>query len=98
MKGCNETVEHLKNSGFLHSASDGMVSHLAKQVQRMELKAGETVFNRGDLGNSMYIVAEGSVRVHENNLVLKRLSRGEIFGEIGALASESRTASVTADS
>jgi len=46
----------------------------------------------------MYVVGEGRVRVHDGDVLLTELERGAVFGEISALVTEPRTASVTADS
>jgi serine phosphatase RsbU (regulator of sigma subunit) len=45
----------------------------------------------------MYIVVDGLVRVHDDDLVLKYLSKGDVFGEMAALTGKARIASVTAE-
>jgi len=64
---------------------------------RVKFDAGQTIFNRGDAGSSLYVISNGSVRVHDGELVLNRLGAGDVFGEIGALGGLERTASVTAE-
>jgi len=44
----------------------------------------------------MYIVAEGSVRVHNEAQIFVELGAGEIFGELTTLDPEPHSASVTA--
>ncbi|MDH5184752.1 MAG: cyclic nucleotide-binding domain-containing protein, partial [Gammaproteobacteria bacterium] len=93
----HKKFEHLRESEFLKSASEDMIRLLADQVETLHIPAEYRIFKRGDVGLSMYIVVDGSVRVHDDDVVIKHLQQGDIFGEIGALASEARTASVTAD-
>jgi sigma-B regulation protein RsbU (phosphoserine phosphatase) len=45
----------------------------------------------------MYIILSGSVRIHDDELLLNTLGEGEVFGEIAGLAGADRTASVTAE-
>lgn len=48
--------------------------------------AGETLFRRGDLGTTMYVIARGAVDLDfGDDLVTKRLGPSEFFGELGLL-------------
>lgn len=97
MQNLEEKVKYLRNSTFLHAAPTATLNRLALSADRMQLHAGDKVFTKGDDGQSMYIVIDGCVRVHDNDVVLKHLYQGEVFGEIGAFAPELRTASITAE-
>jgi uncharacterized membrane protein len=76
---------------------------LAKRLQERTYKAGATVFNKGDQGNSMYIVLSGSVQIFlptddkdEPRVVLKDVRTGEYFGELSLFDDKPRSASVEA--
>ena len=97
MQSLDEKVKYLRNSTFLHAAPAAMLNSLALHADKVQLKAGEMVFTKGDKGKCMYIVADGCVIVHDNDVVLKHLYKGDVFGEIGAFAPELRTASITAE-
>lgn len=60
---------------------------LFAQVARPRtLQAGERLFHRGDLGTTMYVVAQGAVELDfGDDLVGKRLGPREFFGELGLL-------------
>jgi Cyclic nucleotide-binding domain len=58
--------------------------------------AGERIFDKGDLSDSLYIIGNGRVRVHDGELTLREMSKDEFFGELSLLDSEPRSASVTA--
>ena len=48
--------------------------------------AGETLFRRGDLGTTMYVVANGTIELDfGDDLISKRLGVREFFGELGLL-------------
>jgi sigma-B regulation protein RsbU (phosphoserine phosphatase) len=97
MQNLNEKIEYLRNSTFLRAAPTATLNRLALSADILQLHAGDKVFTKGDLGKSMYIVVDGCVMVHDNDVVLKHLYKGEVFGEIGAFAPELRTASITAE-
>ena len=90
-------ADYLKRTRFLQFASDQLVHRLAEEMGMIQVPAGSRVVEKGDEGDTMYFVVEGEVRVHDGNVELSRLGSGEIFGEIAALSSQRRTASITAD-
>jgi sigma-B regulation protein RsbU (phosphoserine phosphatase) len=88
---------HLRNSIFLTAASEETIDELAAKVEYIDAKAGDRIFSKGETGSAIYFVVEGSMRIHDEDVVLTHRGAGEAFGEIGALASLTRTASVTAE-
>jgi len=65
------------------------------QVRRYE--PGDEVVREGEDGEEMFIVLEGSVRVHSGETTFKSLTQGEHFGEMALINQVPRTASVTAE-
>ncbi len=61
---------------------------------------GQSIYQEGQAGTSAFLVQDGSVslfKVNENKKqLIARLGKGEIFGEMGALAGSSRTESAEA--
>jgi len=93
-----ETISrHLRNCIFLSAASEETIQELALRVQFIDARAGDRIFSKGETGTAIYFVVEGSMRIHDEDVVLTHRGAGEAFGEIGALASLVRTASVTAE-
>jgi hypothetical protein len=88
---------HLKRTRFLQFASDELVYRLAQEMEMIQVPAGTRIVVKGDEGDTMYFVVDGLVRVHDGNVDLSRLSAGSTFGEIAALSTQRRTASITAD-
>jgi hypothetical protein len=72
------------------------MAELAAAARELGRTAGETIFAKGDRGDSLYVVVEGKVRVHDGEDTLNYLGTGEAFGEMALLDPEPRMASATA--
>lgn len=71
---------------------------VAALCTEVRLEPDEVLFEAGDLGDAMYVVVEGGVRVlDERGAVKALLGRGECVGEMAALDWEPRSAKVIAD-
>ncbi len=76
--------------------------HLSKLVKKHRLANGELVFRQGDMGDSMFIIAEGAVGLRvlapsgDKEIEVGRMGTGEVFGEMALLTGEERTATVVA--
>ena len=90
-------VEQLRRSNLLQGSSDALLERLAQQIKTVKVASGDKVIEKGEIGQEMYIVANGRVRVHDNDLVLTYLNTNDLFGEVAALSKEKRTASITAE-
>lgn len=66
------------------------------------LKAGETLFRKGDPGSSMYVIEDGEIEIllpvdpPVNEMILSTFKEGEFFGELSLFADTPRTASARA--
>ena len=58
-------------------------------------KVDSILFEEGDFGDSMYIVANGKVRVHKGERTIVELEKGACVGEMALLDQEPRSADVT---
>ncbi|MEX0943266.1 MAG: cyclic nucleotide-binding domain-containing protein [Pseudomonadales bacterium] len=91
-----EKVLILKSVKIFSSVPEAQLVDLATIAESVEYDAGELILRQGDLGNSMYIVANGKVRVFESDKELGVLGSRAVFGELAALDPEPRAASVQA--
>lgn len=73
---------------------------LLARAEHYPLKAGQTVFEEGEIGSAFYVVLSGQVGVHKERLgrvvELARLGPGECFGEMALVRNDIRSASVVA--
>ena len=56
----------------------------------------EVIFREGDVGDSMFIIINGSVSVYNQKKVITTLEKGECFGEMALLDREPRSSSIRA--
>jgi hypothetical protein len=91
-----EKVLALKGVEIFAGTPSDVLLQLANSVDEIRLTPGEELFKQGDLGTSMFVIAEGLVRVHKKEQTIVELGRREIVGELAALDPEPRSASVSA--
>jgi CRP/FNR family cyclic AMP-dependent transcriptional regulator len=63
-----------------------------------EVPEGKTIVREGDYANAFMAIEEGTARVTRDGQEVGQLGPGDIFGEIGVLEKERRTATVDATS
>lgn len=91
-----EKRQILKNTRLFSAAPEAVLSHIVDALEVVTIKSGETLFEKGDLGTSMYIIADGQVYAHDGDLYFNSLGKGDVFGEMAALDRDVRSASITA--
>jgi CRP-like cAMP-binding protein len=69
---------------------------LARSLEPVEAPTGAAVVREGEPGGLFYAIADGELEVTQKGLSLRRLGRGDVFGEIALLHEIPRTATVTA--
>jgi hypothetical protein len=68
---------------------------MARESDYLRLAAGERVIGEGDAGDAFYAITDGEVSVTHAGGEIRRMERGEGFGEIALLHSVPRTTTVT---
>lgn len=92
-----EKVLILKSLSLFTETPETILSELAPLLEEMEYEQGTPVFKEGDIGDSMYVIYKGEVKIHKGNSTLAILKEKEVFGELSLLDSETRSASATCD-
>src|SRR5436190_10688190 len=77
------------------------LEHLAEEIDQVNYKAGEVIFNEHDRGDALYVVDEGSVRIWVMDedvkpVTLAELKPGEFFGELAVLDRGERSTNASA--
>jgi len=84
-------VRDRRAAGYGHDAIRPAV-----ELEPVHASADEIIIRKGDVDDSLYIIASGEVRVHDGATTLAHLGEREVFGELAVLDPEPRSASVTA--
>ena len=92
-----ERIRILKNTHIFSETGADVLFEVANALTEKHARKEKVILHKGDLGNSMYIIVKGKVRVHDGNHVLTKLGPGNVFGEYSLIDEETRSASVTAD-
>jgi len=91
------SISILKKVSIFSETEDIVLMEIASVLSEVKIRRGQNIFKKGDEGDAMFIIKEGSVRVHDGNHVLSRLLMGQVFGEFALFDKELRSASVTAE-
>ncbi len=91
-----EKVILLKDVELFAEMPDELLAEVASLLTEIELVAGQSIFAKGDSGDSLYIIVDGDVRVHDGKQTINHLGESEVFGEMALLDTQPRMASVTA--
>jgi uncharacterized membrane protein len=86
----------IENVPLFANLPEVQLEPLRKDAVRQIFKAGETIFNHGDLPEHLYIVEEGVVDIvlpaRGEEIILASLEAGSFFGELSVFDSHPRTA------
>ncbi len=91
-----ERVIVLKSVDMFEGASEQVLADVAAILEETRVARGETIFRKGDLGDSLYVIVEGKVRVFDGDATVGILGERDIFGELALLDPEPRSASIEA--
>ena len=72
------------------------IERLARGLEPLEVPAGATVVEQGDVGDRYFVIESGEVEVVGDGRVVATLGPGQGFGEIALLRQVRRTATVRA--
>ena len=93
----SKKVSLLKKTDIFKNTPEEDLSGIAEILEEVSLKAGQTIFSKNEIGDCMYIVEKGSVRIHDGAYTFALLNENEVFGELSLLDSETRSASATSN-
>ncbi len=98
-KSCN--ANDLAEIQLFELLDEDELAELAAVIDEESLSAGETLFNTGDLGESLFIVKSGEIEIFIRDttgqkIVLKIAEKNDIFGEVAMLDNRPRSATAIA--
>ncbi|MFP4041702.1 MAG: ATP-binding protein [Bacteroidales bacterium] len=92
----NKRIDILRSVHIFSDSPEDILSEIASGLEEIEVQKNEVVFHKGDLLHAMYIIVEGSVKVHDGEYIFARFHKKEYFGEYALIDASARSASVTA--
>ncbi len=89
-------VAFLKTVSIFSESPESLLRAIADKLVKMEVAEGEHIVLKGELGDAMYIIADGRVKVHDGDYIFSVLKKGDVFGKYYLLDKKERSATVTA--
>ena len=95
------TVDMLRDARMFSLLDEQELQTLSMLLESRQFKKGEIIFNRGDVGDCLYIIRQGVVEVYVDTtegekIVFAENTSGDVFGEISLLDGGPRTATAVA--
>jgi len=94
-----EIEDSLQRIPFFRGLPPDVVSAIAAKLHYVKYKHGEVVFVEGSLGDSLYLIESGQVKIStgsgSDEKIISYLGPGNFFGEMALLLNQRRSASVT---
>lgn len=93
--------ESLQRIPFFKSCSTETLAAISAKLHKVHFEHGEVVFVENSLGDSMYLIESGQVKVSVNTgpgqqeKIVNYLGPGNFFGEMALLLNQRRSATVT---
>lgn len=94
-------AEVLQKTDLFQDVNFEDLKALAEVLDTQEYEPNEVLFNLGDIGDAMYIIQSGQVRIYTideegHDLTLMHYGANQLFGEFSLLDSKPRSASASA--
>jgi glucose-6-phosphate 1-dehydrogenase len=91
------TEDVLKQSQLFKDGDPVFLDQVIMALEPRQAHGGEVLITKGEIGREMFIIEQGEVEVLDDaGKVIKVLSDGDVFGEVGVLMSAPRNATVRA--
>jgi hypothetical protein len=87
-----EKVMVLKRTQLFENTPENVLSAIVPIIIEQPCELGQVLFEKGELGNCMYVIYSGSVEVFDGKTKLAHFSENDIFGELALLDAEARSA------
>lgn len=94
--------EQLKQAPLFRGVNPVDLEALVKAMTLQHFTAGHTLFHKGDVGDTMYIIISGRIRIfttdkYGNEITLNYLEPPQIFGDFSIVDEQPRSASAMID-
>lgn len=94
--------EELRRCVLFSRVDDATLGRCAQLLRVRRFRKGETIFHQGDLGDSLYVIESGAVKIvlpsqeAEEEAIIATLGPGDFFGELALLDGTEHSATAIA--
>jgi len=92
----SQRVLFLKQVSIFSESPESLLYQIAENLLEIEVQKGNHIVLKGELGDSMYILIDGRVKVHDGDHIFSILKKGDVFGKYYLIDQKERSATVTA--
>jgi Cyclic nucleotide-binding domain/Major Facilitator Superfamily len=85
----------LRRVAILRSLQPESLEALARQGE-MRVHRSQPIVNEGDDSTEMFVIVDGHAEAKQGDRLLRTMTRGDVFGEIGLIRRQRRSATVSA--
>jgi CRP/FNR family transcriptional regulator, cyclic AMP receptor protein len=89
-------ADRLKELPLFAELDDAERAEVAESARELTVDAGTALTTEGEHAYELFVIESGEAEVHKGGEVIRTLGPGDAFGEIGLLATGTRTASIDA--
>jgi len=89
-------IKVLRKVFLFQNLPDHLVKKLSESILIKDFDSNAVIINKGDEGNTMFVIISGKVKIHDGKEQVAEISEGNFFGEMSLLDDEPRSMSVTA--
>lgn len=90
-----DIIEFLSKVPFFSEVSKSSLKLLSDGIKEEHYLKNETIFKKNEVGDSMYVIVSGSVKIHEKSYIFSTMRKGECFGEYALIDNQKRSAAVS---
>ncbi len=91
-----EKSAHIGRVPFFEGLPSEALQILATVAQERNVAQGDVLCERGDEGNELFLITEGSVEVRQGERLLAFIGEGTVVGEMAVLGAQPRSADLVA--
>jgi CRP-like cAMP-binding protein len=97
----DSVADRLKKFDFFAELPDEVIDSLVERVEKVSLKPDDVLFNKGDMGDALYVVERGRVKMvgtdkDGQEVVFNQVGAGALIGEMAIIDQQPRSAGVVA--
>ena len=89
-----EDLDNLRKISLFKETASHKLLDIVNLMKIKDFKENEIIFREGEIGDKLYMIKSGRVKVFSKNQYLRELGEGSCFGEVALLLDEPRTATI----